>query len=52
VARTYFPLTTPSQRRRLFATWAATGDVEHACRVAHVGRRTFYYWKSRLLADG
>ena len=42
MARTYFPLTTPSQRRLLFETWQATGDVEQACRVAHVGRRTFY----------
>jgi transposase len=52
MARTYFPLTTPSQRRLLFETWQATGDVEHACRVAHVGRRTFYYWKPRFLAEG
>jgi hypothetical protein len=52
MARTYFPLTTPSQRRLLFETWEATGDVAHACRVAHVGRRTFYYWKPRFLADG
>jgi hypothetical protein len=36
----------------LFETWEATGDVDHACRVAHVGRRTFYYWKSRFLAEG
>ena len=52
MARTYFPLTTPSQRRLLFETWEATGDVDHACRVAHVGRRTFYYWKPRFLAAG
>ena len=51
MARTYFPLTTPSQRRLLFETWQATGDVDHACRVAHVGRRTFYYWKPRFLAE-
>jgi hypothetical protein len=36
----------------LFETWEATGDVDHACRVAHVGRRTFYYWKPRFLAAG
>lgn len=52
MARTQFPLTTPSQRRLLFETWQATGDVEQACRVAHVGRRTFYYWKPRFLAEG
>ncbi len=52
MARTHFPLTTPSQRRLLFETWEATGDVDRACRVAHVGRRTFYYWKPRFLAAG
>ena len=52
MARTYFPLTTPSQRRLLFETWQATGDVAQACRVAHVGRRTFYYWKRRFVAGG
>ena len=52
MARTHFPRTTPSQRRLLFETWEASGDVEHACRVAHVGQRTFYYWKPRFLAAG
>ena len=52
MARTHFPRTTPSQRRLLFETWQATGDVEQACRVAHVGRRTFYYWKPRFLDGG
>lgn len=52
MARTHFPRTTPSQRRLLFETWEATGDVAHACRVAHVGERTFYYWKPRFVADG
>jgi hypothetical protein len=50
--RTYFPFTTAAQRRLLFATWEATGDVAEACRRAHVGRRTFYYWKPRFLAGG
>jgi len=50
--RTYFPLTTASQRRLLFETWEATGDVELACQRAHMGRRTFYYWKSRFAAGG
>jgi transposase len=52
MTRTYFPRTTPSQRRLLFETWQATGDIVHACQVAHVGRRTFYYWKPRFLAGG
>lgn len=50
--RTYFPLTTASQRRLLFRTWEETGDVEDACRAAHMGRRTFYYWRPRFLAGG
>jgi Homeodomain-like domain len=49
MVRTHFPCTTPSQRRLLFETWQATEDVERACRVAHVGRRTFYYWQPRFL---
>ena len=52
MARTHFPLTTPSQRRLWFETWQATGNVAQACQVAHVGRRTFYYWKPRFLAAG
>ena len=50
--RIHFPLTTASQRRLLFETWEATGDVDHACRTAHVGRATFYYWKPRFTAAG
>jgi transposase len=46
----HFPLTTSQQRRLLFQTWEATGDVEEACRTAHVGRRTFYAWKPRFIA--
>ncbi len=52
MARTHFPQTTPSQRRLLFKTWEATGNVDQACRVAHVGRRTFYYWKPRFQDGG
>jgi hypothetical protein len=48
--RIHFPLTTAQQRRLLFETWQATGDVEEACRTAHVGRRTFYTWKPRFIA--
>lgn len=50
--RIHFPLTTAQQRRLLFETWEATGDVEQACRTAHVGRRTFYTWKPRFLQGG
>jgi len=50
--RPYFRPTTAAQRRLLFETWAATGDVDRACQTAHVGRRTFYYWKPRFAAGG
>ena len=50
--RIHFPLTTAPQRRLLFETWKATGDVMQACRTAHVGRRTFYYWKPRFDQGG
>lgn len=50
--RIHFPLTTAQQRRLLFETWEATGDVMLACRTAHVSRRTFYYWKSRFITGG
>lgn len=44
----HFPLTTAAQRQLLFETWEATGDVGAACRTAHVGVGTFYYWKPRF----
>ena len=50
--RTYFRPTTAAQRRLLFETWEATGDIDRACQAAHMGRRTFYYWKPRFLAGG
>jgi transposase len=50
--RIHFPMTTAQQRRLLFATWEATGNVDLACRTAHVGRATFYYWKPRFTAAG
>ena len=46
--RTYYRETTPQQRKLLFETWEATGNVTTACRKAHVGRGTFYYWKPRF----
>jgi len=48
----HFRSTTPAQRRLLFETWHATGNVEAACTRAHVGRRTFYYWKGRFEVGG
>jgi transposase len=50
--RTHFRPTTAAQRRLLFEIWHATGNVTLACRTAHVGRRTFYYWKPRFDAAG
>jgi transposase len=50
--RTYFPFTSAQQRKLLFETWEATGKVPEACRVAHVGRGTFYYWKARFDEKG
>ncbi len=50
--RIHFPLTTAQQRRLLFETWEATGNVSRACRTAHVGRGTFYLWKPRFEAGG
>src|SRR5229473_1992949 len=50
--RVHFPLTTAPQRRLLFETWEATGDVAVACATAHVGRGTFYYWKKRFTEGG
>lgn len=43
-----FRQTTGQQRKLLFETWEATGSVTQACRKAHVGRGTFYYWKPRF----
>jgi len=50
--RIHFPETTAQQRKLLFETWEATGNVTLAGRTAHVGRGTFYYWKPRFDQDG
>jgi transposase len=50
--RIHFPFTTAQQRKLLFETWETTGNVTEACRKAHVGRRTFYYWKPRFEEHG
>lgn len=49
---TYFPQTTPQQRKLLFETWEQEKNVTQACGVAHVGRNTFYLWKPRYDQDG
>lgn len=48
----HFPATTPQQRKLLFETWEQTRNVTLACRTAHVGRTTFYYWKPRFAEKG
>jgi len=50
--RVHFPFTTAQQRKLLFETWEDTGSVTQACRKAHVGRGTFYYWKARFDEKG
>ena len=50
--RSYFPASTPQQRKLLFETWEQTGNVTAACRTAHVGRTTFYVWKPRFTEHG
>ena len=50
--RSYFPATTPQQRKLLFETWEQSGNVTAACHTAHVGRTTFYVWKPRFTENG
>lgn len=50
--RVYFPPTTPQQRKLLFETWEQSNNISAACRIAHVGRTTFYYWKARFDENG
>ena len=50
--RVYFPPTTPQQRKLLFETWERSNNVTAACRKAHIGRTTFYYWKPRFDKGG
>ena len=50
--RIHYRCTTAQQRKLLFETWEATGSVAEACRKAHVGRGTFYYWKPRFDEQG
>jgi len=50
--RIHYPRTTGQQRKRLFEIWEETGNIREACRKAHVGRGTFYYWKPRFEKKG
>lgn len=50
--RIHYPRTTGQQRKRLFELWEETGNTSEACRKAHVGRGTFYYWKPRFDKEG
>jgi len=50
--RIYCPPTTEQQRKQLFETWEATGNVSAACRKARVSRQTFYNWKKRFVEEG
>ena len=36
----------------LFESWEQSKNITAACRKAHVGRGTFYNWKSRFLKAG
>lgn len=49
---TYYRPTTEQQRRLLFESWEATGNVALACRKARVSRMTFYNWKERFEQEG
>ena len=50
--RIHYPRTTAQQRKLLFEIWEETGNVSEACRKAHVGRGTFYYWQARFEEEG
>lgn len=50
--QTLFNPTTPQQRRLLFQTWEATGNITEACRRTNVSRRTSYYWQDRFEKGG
>ena len=50
--RIHFPRTTFPQRKLLFQTWEAAGNIKKACQRAHVCQNTFYKWKPRFLEGG
>lgn len=50
--RPYYRHTTADQRRLLFKVYEQTGDAWKACRTAHVGLATLYYWRPRFEEGG
>ena len=48
----HYRRTTAQQRKKLFEKWEETGNISEACRKAHVGRGTFYYWQARFEEKG
>ena len=48
----HYRRTTTQQRKLLFEIWEETGNISEACRKAHVGRGTFYYWQARFEEQG
>jgi len=50
--RIHYRRTTAQQRKLLFEKWEETGNISEACRKAHVGRGTFYYWQARFEEKG
>ena len=50
--RIHYRRTTAQQRKLLFEIWEETGNISQACRKAHVGRGTFYYWQARFEEKG
>lgn len=50
--RPYYRPTTAAQRKFLFHVYEQTGIIREACRTAHVGYATFYYWRPRFEQGG
>src|SRR5450759_952700 len=50
--RPYYRPTTAAQRKFLFEVYERTGIIREACRAAHVGFATFYYWRPRFDEGG
>ena len=49
--RIHYRRTTAAQRKLLFEIWEQAGNISEACRRAHVGRGTFYYWRARFAEE-
>jgi transposase len=52
IKRIHYPETTVQQRKLLFETRESGSSIAEACRIAHVGRGTYYRWKPRFDATG